>query len=563
MNILKSKKAVWIFCIGIVVMLAFLFTFPYLYRCQYSLDIDIEEGAVIHIEYGVDKELPKVNAVYEGALFNGSGQKFEAYVDGSYDLNTLGTYKVVYRAEHNDEICKKNVTIVVEDTLPPTIELTGGNESFVSPNGRYEEEGYKAHDIYDGDLTESVVRTETDNIITYTVTDKAGNTAIVTRKITYKDTVPPVITLNGDSETTVVIGTSYEEPGYTAIDDCDGELSDRVVVEGSIDINKCGIYILKYIVKDSVGNQSVLERKVIVADMVPPTITLKGDTAVYVKLGETFTDEGCVANDNIDGDISDRIIITGSVDNSKVGQYNLVYQVTDNSGNKTEVIRAVYVYEKQLEAVEIIPGDKIVYLTFDDGPGPYTKQLLDILDKYSVKVTFFVTNQYPGYRNLIGEAYRKGHTIALHTYSHEYSEIYKNEVAYFEDLQKIQDIVVAQTGKEANIVRFPGGTSNSISRNYCEGIMTRLSNTMAYRGFLYSDWNVDSADAGGANTKEKVAANVIEGIKNRKRSIVLQHDIKKCSVEAVEEIIVWGLANGYTFLPMTENTPMVHHGVNN
>ena len=203
-----------------------------------------------------------------------------------------------------------------------------------------------------------------------------------------------------------------------------------------------------------------------------------------------------------------------------------------------------------------------MYLTFDDGPGPYTKKLLDILDKYGVKATFFVAGQKPAYHYMIGETYRRGHTIALHTYSHQYS-IYSSEDTYYADLKKIEDVCVEQTGVKPTIVRFPGGTSNTISRNYCKGIMTALTKSLSYHGYLYCDWNVSSGDAGGAKTKEEVANNVINGIKRNNVSIVLQHDISSFSVDAVETIITWGLANGYTFLPMDENAPMVHHPANN
>lgn len=250
------------------------------------------------------------------------------------------------------------------------------------------------------------------------------------------------------------------------------------------------------------------------------------------------------------------------MDTSKKGNYTVKYEVADSSGNIATATRSVYVYENQKDVESVNPGDKVVYLTFDDGPGPYTEQLLNILDKYGVKVTFFVTNQRPDYRNMIGEAYRRGHTIALHTYSHQYS-IYTSEETYYADLQKMEDICVEQTGVKPTIVRFPGGTSNTISRNYCTGIMSKLSESLAYHGYLYCDWNVSSEDAGGAKTSAQVAQNVINGIKNYNVSIVLQHDIHKFSVEAVEEIIVWGLSNGYTFLPLTEDSPMSHHRANN
>ena len=93
--------------------------------------------------------------------------------------------------------------------------------------------------------------------------------------------------------------------------------------------------------------------------------------------------------------------------------------------------------------------------------------------------------------------------------------------------------------------------------------MSILSRSLGANGYLYCDWNVDSYDAGGANTKESVAANVIAGIQKYQHPIVLQHDTLIYSVEAVEEILIWGLQNGYTFLPMNESTPMFHHGANN
>jgi len=93
--------------------------------------------------------------------------------------------------------------------------------------------------------------------------------------------------------------------------------------------------------------------------------------------------------------------------------------------------------------------------------------------------------------------------------------------------------------------------------------MTTLTKSIGYRGYLYCDWNVSSGDAGGTTSTKKVAQNVINGIKKHNVSIVLQHDIKGYSVNAVEQILAWGLANGYTFLPMTENSPMIHHSLNN
>ena len=188
---------------------------------------------------------------------------------------------------------------------------------------------------------------------------------------------------------------------------------------------------------------------------------------------------------------------------------------------------------------------------------------MNILDKYGVKATFFVTNQKPSYQYMIGETHRRGHTIALHTLTHNYASLYSSEEAYYQDLAGINNIVVAQTGVAPSIVRFPGGTNNTISRKYCSGIMTALTQSISHFGYLYCDWNVSSGDAGGATTAAAVANNVISGIQKNNVSVVLQHDIKGFSVEAVDDILFWGIQNGYTFLKMDNTTPMVHYAPQN
>ena len=334
-------------------------------------------------------------------------------------------------------------------------------------------------------------------------------------------------------------------------DDSPGFLPD--FVNGHVD----GTYTLTYRVTDSSGNTGEVKRTVKVGDVTAPVITLRGEKSTYIKVGTPYSDPGFSASDNMDGDMTSKVAVSGGVDTSKMGRNVITYSVTDAYGNKTTVERVIYVYEKQAVANPINPGNKVVYLTFDDGPSRYTAQLLNILDKYGVKATFFVTNQFPAYQHMIGETYRRGHTIALHTYSHNYASVYASEDAYYRDLEMINNICVQQTGVTPKIVRFPGGTSNTVSRRYCKGIMSSLSQSLAYHGYLYCDWNVSSGDAGGAKTSSAVASNVISGIKKHSVSIVLQHDITSHSVNAVEQILFWGIQNGYTFLPMSETTPMV------
>ena len=205
---------------------------------------------------------------------------------------------------------------------------------------------------------------------------------------------------------------------------------------------------------------------------------------------------------------------------------------------------------------------KIIYLTFDDGPGPYTDKLLSTLDKYNVKATFFVTNAYPGYASCIKKAYNSGHTIGVHTYTHNYNTIYASDTAYWNDFEKMEDVIVAQTGSRTNIFRFPGGSSNTVS-NFNSGIMTKLTSQANTKGYKYFDWNVSSEDAAGATTSTAVYNNIVAGVKSHNQSVVLCHDIKSYTVDAMDDFISWALANGYTFLPITESTPTVHHTVQN
>lgn len=523
---------------------------------KYYLELSVSKET-INLEYGVD-EMPEITAIWKGTLINRKGTPVKTTMKGELDLNKLGTYKVTFTAEYKDMVLSEKRTIIVADTLPPEIELVSNPDYYTNPSATYVEEGFTASDNYDGDLTSQVVSAEKNGIVTYTVTDSSGNTTTVERKIVYKDTIAPIITLTNGNSISLNKGKDFVDPGFTAIDECDGDLTKSVSVEGKVDGHTYGTYTLTYRVTDSSGNIGEVTRTIRIADLTAPVITLRGEKSTYIKVGTPYTDPGFSASDNIDGDLTSKISVTGGVDTSKMGINTITYSVADAFGNKTTVTRSVYVYQKQAIANPINPGNKVVYLTFDDGPSGYTSRLLDILDKYGVKATFFVTNQFPKYEYMIGETFRRGHTIALHTYKHVYSSLYASETAYYNDLEAIKNIVVKQTGVTPTIVRFPGGTSNTISRNYCKGIMSSLVNSLSYHGYLYCDWNVSSGDAGGAKTSSAVANNVINGIKKHNVSIVLQHDITSFSVEAVEQILFWGIQNGYTFLPMSDTTPMVH-----
>ena len=367
---------------------------------------------------------------------------------------------------------------------------------------------------------------------------------------------------------TVEYGKKFEVPKIKAY--VRGRLINRkgkeikCTIDSNVDATKTGSYEIK--VTAQYGKKTATQTiKVEVRDKKAPEITLNGDAEMTVEAGSEFSDPGYTATDNCDGDITDSVKVSGDkVDKDKAGKYTVTYEVSDSSGNKATATRVVSVYDPAATADTVNPGNKIIYLTFDDGPGKYTQGLLDVLDKYNVKATFFVTNTHPDYQNMIAEEAKRGHTVAIHSASHKYNQIYTSEQAFFDDLEQMNSIIKAQTGNDASIIRFPGGSSNTVSKDYCPGIMTQLVNDVTARGLLYCDWNVSSGDANPKPiSTEQVVQNVISGVQSHNVSVVLQHDIKDFSVNAVEQIIQWGQANGYTFLPLTTSSPMSHHRVNN
>lgn len=375
------------------------------------------------------------------------------------------------------------------------------------------------------------------------------------REVKIVDTKAPIIELNKIDGYYPKTGETYQEEGFTATDNYDGDITSKI--KRTEDKN-----VITYTVSDSSDNKTSVQRTIEYNDGIAPTITLNGDSDITIKAGTRFEDPGCTAKDSHGNDISDSVSVSDNISTYRAGTYTITYSVTDKFGNETSIDRTVTV-EAVKQTATTSSGNKVVYLTFDDGPGAHTQQLLDILDKYNVKVTFFVTNVNSGYENMIAKEAAAGHTVAIHSASHDYKKIYSSVDAYFADLNEMSDIIYAQTGQRPKLIRFPGGSSNTVSLKYCSGIMTTLTKAVTDQGYKYFDWNVSSGDAGGTTSTEEVYQNVVNGMKSHNVSVVLQHDIKGFSVNAVERIIQWGLANGYTFLPLTTSTEDVHHGVNN
>ena len=210
-------------------------------------------------------------------------------------------------------------------------------------------------------------------------------------------------------------------------------------------------------------------------------------------------------------------------------------------------------------------GKSIAYLTFDDGPSSITNSVLDILKKYNVKATFFVINSGSYNKTTLQREVNEGHTIGLHAYDHNYAIAYKDDNSYLDGIDKLRAKVKADTGFDSHYIRFPGGSSNTISKRYSKGIMSRITKTAKQRGYKYYDWNVDDDDAGRARTADDCYNNVVRELRPNRSNIVLMHDFgtNKKILEALPRIIEYCQKNGYTMLPIDDNTPEIHQGISN
>lgn len=433
----------------------------------------------------------------------------------------------------------------------PNISLKGRDVIIINYREKYVEPGYsgtyKGKDISRDIRVSGKVNGDKlgEYVLTYYYKDFRKK---ATRIVKVEDNSSPSIELVGGREVFVCPGGEYQEDGYRSFDNYDGDVTEKVKVDKNKDF-------IKYTVTDLAGNKKTVSRKIVYKDAENPKITLNGGSIVYAFVGEEYKEEGYVAVDNCDLDITKKVKASGKVDTSTSNTSIIKYSVSDSSGNYTEIDRRVVVSEHDRNGT--------IYLTFDDGPkAGVTDKILDILKEEGIKATFFVTNGGPD--SLIQREYNEGHTVALHTASHDYSIIYASSDNYFNDLYSVQDRVKRLTGYESKIIRFPGGSSNTISRKYLTGIMTELTSETLNKGFRYYDWNISSGDAEfGSHTADEIYNNVVKQLSLNKVNMVLMHDIKTYTRDALKRIIQYGKENGYTFEAITEKTGMVTQRVNN
>lgn len=372
------------------------------------------------------------------------------------------------------------------------------------------------------------------------------------------DTTPPVFDI-----VPLDIDAGMEVSANSAVKNIKDKTKTTVSFKEEYDFKTPGTIDVCILVRDEGGNISEKTTKAtIVTDTEKPELKGIKDTTIYTQSSFDLK-KGITVKDNRDPNVKLEID-ANNFDSSKPGVYTIVYSAHDRSGNTTRKKRTITVISKENTSANEQSKEKIVYLTFDDGPSVNTSKILEILDQYHVKATFFVIGGNPSYYPLIKEAHQKGHTIALHSYSHDYEYIYSSVNAYFNDLQKIGNIVKQQIGFVPKYIRFPGGSSNTISQNYSSGIMSILSKEVQKRGYQYYDWNWDSNDASGNN--RPVNSIVVSATGGQSNNLnILFHDAgtKYTTVEALPRIIEHYQKRGYRFEGIHDNSYVPHHNINN
>ena len=312
------------------------------------------------------------------AFVNGTQTAGEGHAAGSVTFAAglpAGAYVARY-LENDGYNQLAEVSFSVTDNAAPVITLKGQKSLTIQVGETYEDAGATAHDNADGDISSLIgvtgmIITGTPGVytITFNVKDKSGNAAAtVARTVTVVDGVPPVITLNGPQSVTIRVGETYEDAGATAQDSVDGDITQSIQTTGAVDPVKPGVYTLTFNVKDMSGNAAeTVVRTVTVVDEVAPVITLKGEQSVTIKVGENYTDAGATAHDDVDGDISKSIEITGMIITGTPGVYTITFNVKDKSGNAAvPVVRTIQVVKPGPPALGIARNaDGTLTITFE------------------------------------------------------------------------------------------------------------------------------------------------------------------------------------------------------
>ena len=266
-------------------------------------------------------------------------------VIGTVNVNVRGVYTLTYTVSDNSgNMRTASRTITIDNTLPV---INGATSKTIALNVPFDPlAGATATDNLDGYITDKIIVTGTVNVnvkgvyqLTYTVSDNSGNVRSASRTITVDNTLPVI---NGAISKTIALNAPFDPlVGVIATDNLDGYITNKIVVTGTVNVNVKGVYTLTYTVSDNSGNVRTASRTITVDNTLP---VINGATSKTIALNTLFDPlAGVTATDNLDGYLTNKIIVTGTVNVNVRGVYQLTYTVTDNSGNVRTVSRTITV----------------------------------------------------------------------------------------------------------------------------------------------------------------------------------------------------------------------------
>lgn len=271
---------------------------------------------------------------------------------GTVDTNTVGEYTLTYTATDDSGNSADPVTRTVQvvDTTPPVITVIGPNPYLLECHSVYSDPGATATDACQGNVavtnnaaTAVNANEPGDYTVTFTATDANGNTATATRVVQVRDNLAPTVTIIGANPLTVQCGSTFNDPGATATDACDGVLT--VNKTGTVNTNQVGSYQITYTATDRAGKTGQATRTVNVVDTTAPTVTLIGDEEITHECGLNFVDPGATADDTCAGILD--VVVSGYIYENQVGDYTLIYTATDNNNNSANKTRTIHVVDTQ------------------------------------------------------------------------------------------------------------------------------------------------------------------------------------------------------------------------
>ena len=416
-------------------------------------------------------------------------------------------------------------------------------------------------------------------VVYYKTRNTFGIMKSLKREVKVKDKTAPKISLKGENPKILKLNEKYQENGATAIDNIDGDLTNKIKISGEVDISKYGEYQIMYEVSDKSGNEISKIRKVIVKDTELPTLELKGKTNVDILLGNKYTEEGYSAKDNIDGDITSNVEIKNNVNYNKVGTYEIIYKVKDSSNNivtkkrTINVVKKLLIYKDEYDKIDntknywwsgnkfdhnrpeggasleklkkynayfLGPDEKKIYLTYDEGSNDtYLPEILEVLNKNNVKATFFLCRNYMVMnKDLIKKMEKTGHSVGNHTYHHYVMPSLatrENFEKYVYEIRATEETYKEITGKNMDkIYREPKGEWSYRS--------LQIVKDLGYKSFFYS---ADYLDFKNDVSKEYALNKMMNRYHNG--AIYLFHPKNKGNLEALDDFIKNMKKLGYTF----------------